>query len=281
MTKDWQRTNKMRISIGHVSRYTYAEPVTYAIQTLRLTPPSFQGQRVIEWMIQAPGMASAQVFRDSFGNVCHQVSYSGVINESVILAKGVVDIEDRAGLVQGLFETTPIRVCKRVTEKTVASEAIKDLAQRTCPMPNINGFHRLMNAIRDEVDYQTGATHQQTSAAAAFEAGRGVCQDHAHIFIAAARSLGVPARYVSGYFVTGADEPAEAHHAWAEVWVDGLGWVGFDAANRLCPTDHYVRLATGLDADSAAPIKGTRLGGGTNELLDVIVEVQQQMSTQQ
>lgn len=271
----------MRISIGHVSRYTYAEPVTYSIQTLRLTPPNFQGQRVIEWLIQAPGMQSAQKFRDSFGNTCHQVSYSGVHDESVVLAKGVVETEDRAGLVQGLFETTPIRVFKRATEKTTASEAIIDLAQRSCATPNINGFHRLMNAIRDAVEYQTGTTHQHTSAAAAFEAGRGVCQDHAHVFIAAARSLGVPARYVSGYFISGDDQPAEAHHAWAEVWIDGLGWVGFDAANRLCPTDHYVRLATGLDADSAAPIRGTRLGGGSNELLDVIVEVQQQMSTQQ
>lgn len=271
----------MRISIGHVSRYTYAEPVQYSIQTLRLTPPSFQGQRVIEWLITAPGMQTAQKFRDSFGNTCHQVSYTGPQDESVVLAKGVVETEDRAGLTQGLFETTPVRVFKRITEKTKASEAIVDLAQRCCPQPSINGFHRLMNAIRDLVDYQIGATHQHTSAAAAFEAGRGVCQDHAHIFIAAARSLGVPARYVSGYFISGDDEPADAHHAWAEVWADGLGWVGFDAANRLCPTDHYVRLATGLDADSAAPIRGTRRGGGTNELLDVIVEVHQQMATQQ
>lgn len=272
----------MRISIGHVSRYTYNEPVQYSIQTLRMTPPSFNGQRVIEWMISAPGIEKAQKYRDCFGNSCHLVSYTAPHDESVVLAKGIIETTDRAGLIQGLFETTPIRVYKRVTDKTKASDAIKEMAHRACPsIPNINGFHRLMNAVRDAVDYQTGTTHEHTSAADAFEAGRGVCQDHAHVFIAAARALGVPARYVSGYFVSGDDQPAEAHHAWAEAWVDGLGWVGFDAANRLCPTDHYVRLATGLDADSAAPIRGNRRGGGTNELLDVIVEVQQQMSTQQ
>ncbi|HPG89778.1 MAG TPA: transglutaminase family protein [Hyphomicrobium sp.] len=271
----------MRIAIGHVSRYTYAEPVQYAVQNLRLTPPSFNGQRVIEWLITAPGFERAQKYRDSFGNICHLVSCSEPHGENLVLAKGVVETSDRAGLIQGLFETTPARVYKRVTPMTKASEAIVELAHRACPSPNINGFHRLMNAVRDALDYKVGATHEQTTASDAFAAGSGVCQDHAHVFIAAARALGVPARYVSGYFVSGDDEPAEAHHAWAEVWIDGLGWVGFDAANRLCPTDHYVRLATGLDADSAAPIRGTRRGGGTNELLDVIVEVQQQMSTQQ
>jgi transglutaminase-like putative cysteine protease len=269
----------MRISIGHVSRYTYAAPVHYSIQTLRLTPPSFHGQRVIEWLITAPGFNTAQKFRDGYGNVAHLVTYSGALDENVILAKGVVETEDRAGIVQGLSEAAPVRVYMRETDKTRPGDAIRDLAQRSCPTPNLSGFHRLMNAVRDAVDYHVGATSEHTSAEDALADGRGVCQDHAHVFIAAARSLGVPARYVNGYFVSGADEPAEAHHAWAEVWIDALGWVGFDPANRVCPTDHYVRLATGLDADSAAPIRGTRRGGA-NEALDVIVEVQQQ-NTQQ
>jgi transglutaminase-like putative cysteine protease len=95
----------------------------------------------------------------------------------------------------------------------------------------------------------------------------------------AARVLGVPARYVNGYFLTETDEPSEAHHAWAEAYIEGLGWLGFDPANGICPTDHYVRLACGLDAGSAAPIRGTRRGG-TDEVLDVLVEVQQQSAQQ-
>jgi transglutaminase-like putative cysteine protease len=269
----------MRIAIGHVSRYSYGAPVSYSIQTLRLTPPSFAGQRVIEWLISAPGFETALCFRDGFGNVSHLVSFQGAHDESLIIAKGVVETADRAGMVQGLGETTPVRVFLRHTDRTTAGEAIREMAHSTCAAPTLNGFHRLMNAVRDAVDYQIGATSEHTSAEEALADGRGVCQDHAHIFIAAARSLGVPARYVNGYFVSGADEPAEAHHAWAEVWIDGLGWVGFDPANRVCPTDHYVRLATGLDAASAAPIRGNRRGGA-NEMLDVIVEVQQQNSQQ-
>ena len=127
--------------------------------------------------------------------------------------------------------------------------------------------------------YVVGATHVHTSAAEALKDGEGVCQDHAHIFISAARVMGLPARYVNGYFLTDSDEPAEAHHAWAEVWMGGLGWLGFDPANRLCPTDRYVRLACGLDSASAAPIRGTRRGG-VEEALDVTVEVQQQSAQQ-
>ncbi len=269
----------MRISIGHVSRYSYGEPVNYSIQTLRLTPPSFVGQRVVEWQITAPGIETAKRFRDGFGNAAQLVTFTGAHDESVIIAKGVVETEDRAGLVQGLAGIAPVRVYLRETQKTRAGDAIRELAHRACPTPSIDGYHSLMNAVRDAIDYEIGTTTEHTDAETALADGRGVCQDHAHVFIAAARCLGVPARYVNGYFVSGADEPAEAHHAWAEVWADGLGWIGFDPANRMCPTDHYVRLVTGLDAASAAPIRGTRRGG-TNEALDVIVEVQQQNNQQ-
>jgi transglutaminase-like putative cysteine protease len=133
--------------------------------------------------------------------------------------------------------------------------------------------------VRARVDYVPGTTSTHTEAAAALADGRGVCQDHAHIFIAAARSLGVPARYVTGYLVIEADNASQAHHAWAEAWVEALGWVGFDVANRICPTERYVRLAAGLDAGYAAPIVGSRRGGET-EVLEVSVEVQRQSSQQ-
>jgi transglutaminase-like putative cysteine protease len=136
-------------------------------------------------------------------------------------------------------------------------------------------LHALLGAVRDRVEYVTGATDTHTSAAEALADGKGVCQDHAHIFVAAARSLGIPARYVTGYLVLDGQDTADAHHAWAEAWVENLGWVGFDVANRVCPTERYVRLATGLDAGYAAPIIGSRRGGSV-EKLDVSVRVQQQ-----
>ena len=269
----------MRISIGHVSRYTYGEPAHYSIQTLRLTPPSFDGQRVIDWVISAPGINTATRFRDGYGNQAHLVAFSGEHSENVVIARGTIETENRAGIVRGMVETAPLRLYLRETIKTRAGKAIQDLAQSVDAGQGLKKLHSLMNAVRDAVNYQIGETSEHTSAEEALAHSRGVCQDHAHIFIAAARHLGTPARYVNGYFASGSDEPSEAHHAWAEAWVEDLGWVGFDPANRICPTEHYVRLATGLDASSAAPIRGTRRGG-TNEALDVIVEVQQQSSQQ-
>lgn len=270
----------MRISIGHVSRYTYSEVTNYAIMALRLTPPSFQGQRVVDWRIIAPGIDAARPFRDGFGNMVHLASCAGAQTESLVIAKGIVETEDCAGVVRGLAELAPLSVYRRQTAKTVANDDIRSLARMTNPAAGLRGMHDLMTAIREAIEYRTGATNSHTTAADALRDGAGVCQDHAHVFISAVRSLGIPARYVSGYLFSGGDEPAEANHAWAEVWIEDLGWVGFDPANGVCPTDLYVRLAAGLDASFAAPIRGMR-HGIAEEKLDVIVEVQQQISQQQ
>ncbi len=173
----------------------------------------------------------------------------------------------------------PSRVYKRQTPRTAPDAGIRELCAGVTGEDPIDRMHQLMDAVHERVEYVVGVTDAHTSAAEALKDGRGVCQDHAHIFISAARAMGLPARYVNGYFLTDSDEPAEAHHAWAEVWIEGLGWLGFDPANELCPTDRYVRLACGLDAASAAPIRGTRRGGA-EEVLDVIVEVQQQSAQQ-
>jgi transglutaminase-like putative cysteine protease len=134
-----------------------------------------------------------------------------------------------------------------------------------------------MADIHARVAYELGATTAHTTAAEAFADGRGVCQDHAHILIAAARSAGIPARYVTGYLVTGQGASSTAAHAWAEALVPDLGWVGFDAANAKCPTDNYVRVAAGIDAAGVAPIRGSRRGGNIERMrVEVRVEIAQQ-----
>lgn len=264
----------MQMRISHVTRYAYDETVRYSVQALRLTPPSFKGQRVLSWSILAPGIAQASRFKDAFGNEVHLVSGIDLHGDLMCKAEGIVDTEDCAGVVAGLCERAPVRVFLRHTDQTFPDDAIRALGDMARRQNAVDGLHVLMHAVRDAVDYEVGVSGAHTSAAEALAQGSGVCQDHAHIFISAARAIGVPARYVNGYFLSGTEGPVEAHHAWAEAWVDGLGWVGFDPANRMCPTDRYVRLATGLDARSAAPIRGSRRGG-TNESLDVKCEVQQ------
>jgi transglutaminase-like putative cysteine protease len=263
------------IEIRHITTYSYATTARYSIQSLRLTPPSFDGQRIVSWEIRAPGIDKALMFRDGFGNIVHLTTITGDHHGISIAAAGVVETEDRVGIVRGLKEAAPLRVYLRETDRTRLDKGLRDLARTVAQKEGLDRLHALMRAVREAVKYEIGATHEHTTAAEALADGRGVCQDHAHVFIAAARHLGVPARYVNGYFHSGTLAPSEAHHAWAEVWVEGLGWVGFDPANGMCPTERYVRLATGLDAGDAAPVRGTRRGG-ENEALDVSVEVQQQ-----
>jgi transglutaminase-like putative cysteine protease len=269
----------MLISIRHVTRYSYAEPVGYTIQSLRLTPASFEGQRVLDWSVHAGGAGTSLQFKDGFGNAVDLIAINARHEELAIEAGGTVETENRNGVVAGLPEATPTRVFLKETVQTRPDAAIRALAASARGKDLLSWLHALVGAVRDRVEYVAGVTDAHTGAAEALADGKGVCQDHAHIFISAVRTLGIPARYVTGYLVLDAPSASEAHHAWAEAWVEGLGWVGFDVANRICPTERYVRLAAGLDAGYAAPIIGSRRGGST-EKLDVSVEVQQQSAQQ-
>src|SRR5258707_7498830 len=130
------------------------------------------------------------------------------------------------------------------------------------------------------MEYDTNPTYATTTAAEAFALKRGVCQDLTHIFIAAARELGLPARYVGGYFHRNDGVTRQqAGHAWAEVFIPSFGWVAFDPANGICATDAHVRVAVGLDYLGAAPVRGTRYGGGVETLAVSVVidQAQRQM----
>lgn len=269
----------MLITVRHVTRYSYDEPVSYAIQSLRLTPAPFKGQRIAAWHVRVPGCGEPLQFTDGFGNAVDLVTVHRKHRELVIEAGGTVETRDCSGVVAGLSKSIPPRVFLKETEQTRADAAIRELALSIKEADVLDKLHAIARSVRDRVEYVAGITGAHTSAAEALADGKGVCQDHAHVFISAARTLGIPARYITGYLVTGNSEPSPAHHAWAEAWVDTLGWVGFDVANRICPTEQYVRLATGLDAGYAAPVVGSRRGGA-GEKLEVSVAVQQQNAQQ-
>jgi transglutaminase-like putative cysteine protease len=129
----------------------------------------------------------------------------------------------------------------------------------------------LMTAVRGHIRYLPGTTDSTTTAAAAFSRGAGVCQDHAHVYIAACRALGVPARYVSGYFYT-SNKSQLASHAWVDAWVEKLGWVSFDITHSCLADGRLCRLAVGRDYLEASPVRGVRVGGGA-ETLQVSVQV--------
>ena len=266
----------MRLKVRHETHYTYESTVVASIQRLTLTPPSFVSQKVVEWTIAAPGIENALVYRDGFGNHIHLVTEKERHETVSVIAEGTVDCTDASGIVRGLFCPAPDGVFLRLTPATMPSPGIEALAQEARRAGNgntLNALHTLMTALHERIAYEVGVTHARTTAAEALALGRGVCQDHTHVFLAATRHLRIPGRYVTGYLATEEGEVASAAHAWAEALVPDLGWVGFDAANGKCPTDHYVRVATGLDAPSVMPVRGSRRGGA-DENMTVSVSVQ-------
>ncbi len=268
----------MRLKVRHETRYDYEQPAVYSIQRLYLTPPSFASQKVLAWSIEAPGIERALSYVDGFGNRVHVVTLAGFHDHVVITAEGVAECSDAAGVVRGLHCPAPDSIFLRQTRATRPDGAILRLAEDAKDLGGtvLERLHGLMRLLHQRVAYEIGVTDARTTAAEALAAGRGVCQDHAHVFLGAVRSLGLPARYVTGYLVTDNSSPASAAHAWAEVLIPDLGWVGFDAANCKCPTEDYVRVATGLDAQGVVPVRGSRRGGETERLtVEVAVDAEQ------
>ncbi|MCB1379250.1 MAG: transglutaminase family protein [Alphaproteobacteria bacterium] len=267
----------MRITVRHETRYDYDSELSYAVQRLCLTPASFESQKVSSWRISAPGIESALNYLDGFGNRIHLITYGASDSPISIVAEGTVDVTDSAGIIRRLPSAVPDAVFLRQTGATMPNEPMAAMAQDVPATSPLDRMHALMAEIHRHVEYEIGATHAHTTGAEAFVEGKGVCQDHAHIMIGLARYWGIPARYVTGYLVTGDDTSSTAAHAWAEVLIPNLGWVGFDAANCKCPTDHYVRVASGIDAGAVTPVRGSRRGGtGERMKVEVRVEIAQQ-----
>lgn len=273
----------MRIRLTHRTRYGYERPARAITQRLRLIPRSHDGQRVIRWRVGFDVDARLRRHEDALGNIVQTAFVPGPVQALTITVAGEVETAETHGVVSGAVERFAPEVFLRETSLTQADAALAAFAHdhAAAEPETIGKLHALLTALHRTVAFDTAPTDATTSASEAFALGRGVCQDHAHIFIAAARRLGIPARYVSGHLApeVGAVEQ-EAGHAWAEAFAPGLGWVGFDPANGICPTPRYLRVAVGLDYLGAAPVRGARTGGGT-ETLDVRLTVGQAQDQRQ
>jgi transglutaminase-like putative cysteine protease len=267
----------MRLRIFHTTTYRYEPPATGVIQILRLTPGSHDGQYVAEWQIDVSTDSRLDMHEDAFGNVTHVMTH-GAIEDLTITVGGLIETHDTGGVLRGTDERFPPTLFLRQTSLTSVNPPMQNFARelRAESEEDTLGFlHTLMTQVSEHMTFDEDPTTSSTSAVEAFGLKRGVCQDYAHIFIACARSGGVPARFVSGHFLRSdgtVNQPAG--HAWAEAYVPDLGWVGFDPANSICTTEAHARVAIGLDYLGAAPVRGTRYGGG-NETLTVSVKVDQ------
>jgi transglutaminase-like putative cysteine protease len=303
----------MRLAIRHISRYQFDDQVTHVLQRLRLRPQSGPGQTVRAWQVTIDGVEPTLSYADGLGNRIDLVRHErGARPEIVIVAAGVVETQDRAGILGRPEGYAPPWIFERETALTRAGDAIRALADALpIEQRSLDALHWLMTEVHGRIAYAPNASDAPVDAETALQSGEGTSRDHAHAFIAAARMLKVPARYVSGYVLTdssmqrmaeamqhaGGAEEEEATasqsgggmrqmlgsarasqdmaqpslgaqqqsaapvqppsgHAWAEAYVEGLGWVGFDPFMNRCPDERYVRIATGLDYRDAQPVTG-------------------------
>lgn len=267
----------MRLIVDHLTHYRYDLPVRAVVQSHRLSPSQFDGQKTLRWKVSVSDGQMGGGFRDGAGDWVQGWTVLGPVSEIKVHVRGEVETTDLTGVLRGHRETVPPQAYLRETMPTRADAALSRLARSVdAAAPVLDVAHALSRCVADAIAYSPGTTNSHTTAAEALALGEGVCQDHAHALIAVARHIGIPARYVSGYLHSSGDGSAhEAAHAWAELFLEGFGWVGFDPANRCCPDARYIRLGSGLDAQDAAPIRGTARGQG-GESLDVMVSIQAQ-----
>lgn len=271
----------MRLKIAHTTHYQFGQPVSHGLQRLRLSPKTTQGQKVLDWRMIYHGAVEEVRFEDHNHNHVVLVSVVPGVSEVTIRCEGTVVTADNHGVIGQHSGHMPLWAFLAQSALTRPGPKVRAIMSgldvpRSDPVPML---HCLSGLVRESIDYIPGETSVQTTAEEAATIGAGVCQDHAHVFIGAARALGLPARYVSGYLMMDDRIEQEASHAWVEAHVEGLGWVGFDVANGISPDERYVRVATGRDYAEAAPVTGLSWGAGETRLA-VTLAVEQQHQEQ-
>ena len=265
----------MRLSITHTTRYSFEAAVRYGLQQLRKTPKSSYQQKVLNWSTTIDGGHHETQFEDHHNNTVDLISFEKGTQSLSVTCAGEIEIDDASGVLGKHRGPAPLWLYRRATPRTEAKAAANAIVRGVDGDTPLEKLHALSDAISSAILYEVGASEPDWSAEDALAAGRGVCQDHTHVFLACARAMDIPARYVSGYLMLTDRTVQDAMHAWAEAHIDGLGWVGFDISNGISPDARYVRVATGLDYADAAPIAGTRFGGA-DEALAVEIQVTQQ-----
>jgi transglutaminase-like putative cysteine protease len=267
----------MRLKIQHTTRYEFARPVAHGLQRLRLTPKNSNGQKVLDWTMDLTGAQQQVSYDDHNHNRTTLVSVDPGVTVVEVRCAGTVSTADNHGVIGQHAGHMPLWAFLAQSPLTRPGPKVRAIIAQAGGAADeaLQQLHALSTAVLDAVRYAPGETHVHTSGEEAAALGLGVCQDHAHIFIGAARALGIPARYVSGYLMINDRIEQEAGHAWVEAHVDGLGWVGFDVSNGISPDERYVRVATGRDYREAAPVTGMSYGAGET-VLAVSLAVEQQ-----
>lgn len=256
----------MKLMVNHQTHYVYSAPVQNSIQYIKMIPSSNTHQRVHYWDISVPGEKEAK--QDAFRNIWLTCSQREPYRQMSIMAQGVVEMNPHSPV--GAADSINPNLFLQPTASTLCDDAMKQFALQHASAGSRSSLIRLAGAVLEHIPYAPQQTSVNTSAIQAFQCRQGVCQDHSHVFIAMCKSLGLPARYVSGYLFA----PQSMHlasHAWAEVFLDNA-WYCFDVSNQLFAPHSHIYVAVGRDYWDVAPVRGVREKGGF-ECMNSIVQV--------
>ena len=265
----------MDIWIEHTTEYIFDEPIDFCMQQIRVTPSSNTLQVVKDWSVKVDGGERTFNYRDFNGNVVNFIEINQLTEKFSIHASGSVKTYEKNGVLGTHSGNCPLWLFKQESRRTKAGSRCRRLARSVKNKDLLESMHELSKKVEASFIYDKTASNVTIGAEEALSLGRGVCQDFTHVFVCAARRLGVPSRYVSGYLLDPENNVREAMHGWPEVYVSSLGWVGFDPVNGICPDERYVRVAIGRDYEDIAPTKGLFLGS-REEIMNVALTVSQQ-----
>jgi transglutaminase-like putative cysteine protease len=274
----------MLIKVSHASTFTFEPPVRSLIQVLRLTPRNCESQHVMSWRIDIDADCQLKVSEDAFGNCTHSFSLDETVSKLTLLVEGEVRTFDTAGVVRGCLERFPPELYLRTTTLTAPDEILRTFARDSVKegAEPLEQLHSLMRAVHERMNSEPSEADEGECVAAttALAASRGNARDVAHVLIACARVLDIPARFISGYMLGDDNKSKEMEHAWVEAYVGPLGWVAFDPIEKICPNERYIRVACALDALGAAPIRSSRFLGAAESLVNRIRIIDAQAPSQ-
>lgn len=276
------------LAVRHRTMFRYAGAVRNSVNTLHLEPRDFRFQKTLSAFIKVIPATRLRRFDDLFGNVTHHFELGGdhdrlEIESHVKVRNLPLYITDRGYsdgvecygepsirercrqyLLESRWVSLPPEIWKQAVDLTLAESAVFGKAAA------------IMRWIYAEFTYEPGTTDVETHLEQAFALRKGVCQDFTHVMIGMCRSIGLPARYASGYILTSGGDSlvgAQASHAWCEVYLPETGWIGFDPTNAVLADQRYVKIAVGRDYGDVAPVLGSYMGGaGCRMEVEVSVE---------
>ncbi|MBK1831630.1 transglutaminase family protein [Verrucomicrobiaceae bacterium R5-34] len=280
----------MRLSVHHRTTYHYSSPVSNSVNELRLKPKESPWQHCEQSLVYTLPATRLSHFIDFNRNYVHHLEIPGAHDSLTIDSSCTVETRSKVD-----FEDLPYGFQHRDLAQLQRSEECHPFLQTSLYVTWDPATWRMAVDIKDSSEdvfqtsyaimehiyqhysYQTGVTSVDTDAQQVIRRKEGVCQDFAHAMLALCRSLGIPARYVSGYFFDATHDSslrgAQASHAWVEVFIADHGWIGLDPTNNKITDATYIVLATGRDYKDVSPISGTYYGH-SQSFLDVFVKIE-------